>query len=183
MSLQALVDCCPANNFIWQHSIGDFRLKFVEREILLTRMTCALQQKHMWQWRNVQWGSTFHRTGLSWKNWCHPWTTMTHEVRCMDHLDIDPWTCLPLFHQIDIWWMSRRAYKRMNIIRVREMAHSLYVRYHNCTENSVKSITTLPSELPADVFKNRQRQIGTSNFDLYTSIAINECLVRSRTMQ
>ena len=42
MSLRALVDCGASNNFIRRQSLEDRRLKYVEREIPLTRMTVRL---------------------------------------------------------------------------------------------------------------------------------------------
>ena len=42
MSLRALVDCGASNNFVRRQSLGDRRLKFVERDIPITRMTVRL---------------------------------------------------------------------------------------------------------------------------------------------
>ena len=42
LSLRALVDCGASNNFIRRQSLESRRLKYVERDIPLTRMTVRL---------------------------------------------------------------------------------------------------------------------------------------------
>ena len=42
MSLRALVDCGESNNFVRRQSLDNDKLKYIEREIPLTRMTVRL---------------------------------------------------------------------------------------------------------------------------------------------
>ena len=46
MSLRALVDCGASNNFVRRQSLDNDKLKYIEREIPLTRMTVRLAKAH-----------------------------------------------------------------------------------------------------------------------------------------
>ena len=46
MSLRVLVDCGASNNFVRRQSLDNDKLKYIEREIPLTRMTVRLAKAH-----------------------------------------------------------------------------------------------------------------------------------------